>query len=367
MSVRAKEKVYTIHLLNDYSGSPRVLADAINAFQGAGVRCYLLTSQHQGFLNQVCDNRLVVPYIKTENRWLLLLSYLFAQMYCFIYLSFLLIKDRVFKTKTTVLVNTMLPFGACFAAKFFADKRVVYIHETSISPMGLKFFLRAVINFCADSVIYVSEYLAKVEPFERPTSCVLYNGLRIDLNFSIEESPTDKFERRIILFCGSLKEYKGIFQFIKLSKRMPDFRFVAALNCDVSELIEINTETIDNLVLISRPVNLHELYENAFLVVNFSNPSSWVETFGLSLLEGMAAGCPVIAPPIGGPVELVSSDVGVCIDSSDLDSIESYIQRLGRSYDFWHKCSVSALNRSKLFSADVYRRNILHFFNFLKN
>lgn len=360
-----KRNIYAIHLLNDYSGSPRVLADAINVLSENGNCCNILTSQHEGFLNAIEANRFLIPYFKFDNRYLVLFSYVLSQCYCFLYLSFLLAIDRLRGIRTTVIVNTMLPFGACIAAKIFAGKCVVYIHETSISPKGLKVFLRAVINYCADNVIYVSEYLAKSEVLKKPVSFVLYNGLRKDLFFNLDFDSKAKFDGRSILFCGSLKSYKGIFQFIELARRMKEFKFVAALNCKSGDLISL-TDIPSNLTLCAQPKNLQELYERAFLVVNLSIPEQWVETFGLSLLEGMSAGCPVVAPPVGGPTEFVNNDVGLCIDSSDLKALENYIRLLGSNYDNWYRCSIAASRRAKSFSAETYKDNLLQIFNSLE-
>jgi len=39
-----KKKVYAVHLYNDYSGSPRVLADALSLLCSEGYDCHILTS-----------------------------------------------------------------------------------------------------------------------------------------------------------------------------------------------------------------------------------------------------------------------------------------------------------------------------------
>ena len=166
-----------------------------------------------------------------------------------------------------------------------------------------------------------------------------------------------------MLFCGSPKIYKGIYQFVELAKRLKSFHFVAALNCSEDELSMLDIAPRENLSLLAKPANLPELYESAFLVVNLSIPSLWVETFGLSLLEGMAAGCPVVAPPVGGPVEFVDSTFGACLDSSDLSALVQYVQFLKSNYSRWVECSCAARKRAAAFSAENYRINILNFFN----
>ena len=293
-----------------------------------------------------------------------LFFFMLSQCICFFLLSALLLNDRFRGRVAVVLVNTMLPSAACLAAKFFAKECIVYVHETSVSPAAFKKFLRYFVNNCASNVIYVSHYLQEVESFEKPSQIVIYNGLRADLSFPSDFNLQDKFHNRYVLFCGSLKDYKGIGQLVELAKKMCDYQFMAALNCEPEEIEQL-ANSLDNLTFLSRPDNLGRLYEDAFLVVNLSLPDQWVETFGLSLLEGMAAGCPVIGPPVGGPMELVTEEVGKNIDSRDVDQLEEYIRYLGENYILWEIKSRAAAERAELFGAAVYQQNISVFFSVL--
>jgi glycosyltransferase involved in cell wall biosynthesis len=48
---------------------------------------------------------------------------------------------------------------------------------------------------------------------------------------------------------------------------------------------------------------------------------SLIEPLGQSLLEGMAAGRPVVATRIGGPPEFVPPEAGVLVDPLDVDGL----------------------------------------------
>ena len=54
---------------------------------------------------------------------------------------------------------------------------------------------------------------------------------------------------------------------------------------------------------------------------------SLLEPLGQSLLEGMAAGRPVVATRIGGPPELVPPEAGVLVDPLDVDAIARALQQ----------------------------------------
>jgi glycosyltransferase involved in cell wall biosynthesis len=58
-------------------------------------------------------------------------------------------------------------------------------------------------------------------------------------------------------------------------------------------------------------------------------PSTWTEPGGLVVLEGMACGTPVVAPPTGGPAEVVDDGVdGFLVDPTDTDALADAIGRL---------------------------------------
>ncbi|WP_394200992.1 glycosyltransferase family 4 protein [Marinagarivorans algicola] len=365
--MKKKSSIYLVHLFNDYSGSPRVLCDAVDALVDAGFDCNVLTSQHKGFLNNSKSKNICIPYLRSNSRWLILFNFIFSQVYCFLVLAFLLIKERLNGSRATVMVNTMLPFGAYMAAKVCRVQCIAYIHETSVTPRGLKLFLRAVIKACVSDVIYVSEYLAKQEPFGGLNSTVIYNGLRRDLSASDAVNLQKKFDNKTLFFCGSPKSFKGIHQFFMLARHLPEFNLVAALNCEVSELTPLSVDLPKNVTLFSRPSNLFDLYAGAFLVLNLSIPDECVETFGLSILEGMALGCPAIAPPVGGPCEIVNENVGILIDCRNIEAIASFVIKLSSEYSLWAKYSEAAVLQASKFSAEQYSANIVAYFNSINN
>jgi glycosyltransferase involved in cell wall biosynthesis len=356
--------LYYIHLFNDYSGSPRVFKDAIDSDINKPSNTYVITSKHAGFLDGVIGNRVNCFYARSSNRYMQLCYFLLSQVLLFIQLSFLLLKGRIKGRKSTVVINTMLPFGAGIAAKLFANKVVYYVHETYIKPDVLKRFLRFFIEHCATHVIFVSKYLQQTEPFKKPVAEVIYNGLRTDFPVVNNVNAREKFTGKQLFFAGSLKAYKGIDQLLQLALHLPSFEVIAAINCEEVELDQYKkSHTIpENMSFHIRPANIKSYFERSFLVLNLSLPDGWVETFGLSLLEGMAFGSPVISPPVGGPVEFVTSSNGLLVDSRETQKLVKFILLLDGSFDIWNTYSQQALQTSKRFTAEKYKQSFKSYF-----
>jgi len=68
-------------------------------------------------------------------------------------------------------------------------------------------------------------------------------------------------------------------------------------------------------------------YQRTAVVMNLSQTDEWIETFGMTILEAQAYECYIIAPPVGGPVELMSRyPHGTLINSRKVKTISNLIQ-----------------------------------------
>lgn len=358
--------LYYVHLFNDFSGSPRVIRDAIDAGICEAKNTFVVTSKHKGFLDGVRANRISCFYGRSENKLIQLFYFLVSQLFLFFQLSYYLIKSALRKQKSLVVVNTMLPFGAGLAAKIFATKCIYYIHETHIKPNILKVFLRFFIQHCASDLIFVSKYLQRIERFDKKSQSVIYNGLRSDFLLVDKVDEDRKFNSKELFFAGSLKAYKGIEQLLLLAELLPEFNIVAALNCEdkaLTDFIDGRTQTIPtNVRLYARPDNIQQYFQRSFAVLNLSLPDGWIETFGLSLIEGMAYGTPVVSPQVGGPTEFVNEKNGLLVDANDTKKISQFIRHLNSSQKVWQAYSEEAFKTSKNFTNESFSKNFTHYF-----
>lgn len=353
------------HLLNDMSGSPRVLSDLIKLFPKKGKKI-LVTNAKGGFLceNDV-DKFITIPYVIVRNKYLKLFLYLFNQTLAFFTISFFLLAIKLKREKSTVVVNTLLPFGSALAAKFFADKVIYYVHETYISPPALNNLLTNVALKTADRIIFVSNYVKSFhhDLAKSINNYVVYNPLRRDFDNATLASKND-FNKKHILYVGTLREYKGMHEFLSLARMIPDKIFIAAVNAESPELSKFieKYEVPKNLIFKRRPNNLPELYNKALFTLNLSLPHLCIETFGLTLIESMHFAVPVIAPNYGGPKEIINERVGFLVEPTELHRIKEII--INTNEIDWRIMSRNASDYSKRFSIENYIEEISEIIGF---
>ena len=108
---------------------------------------------------------------------------------------------------------------------------------------------------------------------------------------------------------------------------------------------------MDNLQIVSRQNDVAPCYNEAYIVLNLSDKRRFVETFGLTALEAMSAGLPVIVPTKGGIAEMVEDGVnGYKIDVQELEKIENHITTLLSDRDSYLQLAGKALEYSRNFN-----------------
>lgn len=328
MNSSTKPKIVAVHLLNDFSGSPLIFKQALNGLINSGHQVVLHTaSGRDGFLSDLKIEKVNFSYKFYRNTLLRLIAFLLSQTQLF----FQIIKYR--KESVIIYVNTLLPFGAALAAKLTGKKVIYHIHESYIQPQLLKKFLKAVAGFSSKYAFYVSKYLYETEKINGVPHKIIYNALpeffvNKASNYDYQSSLKKDF---VVLMVCSLKEYKGVYNFVSLASRHEKLKFELVLNASKSEIKEyFNQKNIpSNITIFDTQTDLDAFYTRASLVMNLTNPALCIETFGMTILEAMCYGIPVIAPPVGGPTEIVESGTnGYTIDSrrnEDLDSTLNYL------------------------------------------
>lgn len=348
-------KLFAFHLLNDYSGSPKVLRQAIKGFQHAGIEVTIVTSKGRtGFLSDLPGARYTYfTYRWAANPWVRLINLWWSQLA-------LMVKvwPRL-QAKDVVYVNTVLPFGAALLGWLKGCRVVYHLHETSMKPVMLKKFLFGIMKLTADDVIYVSTYLSAQEPVEKPRTHIVYNAIEDDFFRQASQYLSGAFQsprNRVLMVC-SLKDYKGIYEYVALARRLPEYQFTLVVNAGEKEVAAFTTqaEVPANFKVYPTQVNLHPFYQQADVVLNLSRPDKWVETFGLTAIEAMAYGLPVIVPPVGGIAELVEyGQNGYRCDSRNGDDLVQCLHRILAYDEIYNHMKQEALKRIALFRESYF-------------
>lgn len=354
------------HLFNDFSGSSRVLCDFINASNKTNI--VLITSTKcDGFLSRIKDIKGINNTFTGLKKYKIfsVINYFFSQARTFL-IIFNLTKDFKDKTEIIIVNNTVYNLGSTLAGKILGIKIVMIMHELSINKY-FKFFTWKFYQKSVNDVVYVSNFLKDNLAIQGPNLHVLHNGLRTDFRLQKKINTDSKFKNKNILFVASLKAYKGIYEFIEIAIKSPNFNFIAAVNCSKNQYKDFVKNNIfpKNLEFVHRPncQQLIDLYGDAFLVMNLSKREAWIETFGLTILEGMFFGCPIIAPKVGGHTDYMNNSHGLLEDSENTNSIVSFINNLSQNYERYKDYSDNCQNTANKFSPENFQKHSKELFD----
>jgi L-malate glycosyltransferase len=345
------KKVIFIHLLNNYTGSPKVLRDVIlNVVNSGEFNCMLLTSKTDGFLSQIDSNK--ISKYSLLYKWhdvtiFSLLYFLLAQFQIFFFILFKTNKNDI------IYLNTILPFSAYLASRVSHRKIVNHIHEDMNLNKPLYKLIKKVYKRYNQDSIFVSKYLESVTCNVKK-SFVVYNTI---FN-SYKHTDIDLTKKKNILMISSLKKFKGVDTFINLAKSSEKLSFQLVLSSTHDEIESFlksnNFKITDNLKIFSIQKDLSTFYQEALITLVLTKPSQWIETFGLTILESFSYGTPVIAPNFGGPKELINnSENGYLLnDVENISSIKQLIKDFVYRRDDLIKMSFNSLDYYKKFIDD---------------
>jgi glycosyltransferase involved in cell wall biosynthesis len=359
-----KIRYIAVHPLNDFSGSPRVLADFCSSTEIQSQSLTVVTSASNGFLYDGLGEMKTIWYGIGSSQLLNMLSFVFAQIQLFFVVIALVIRSRRRGEAVVVINNTILCFGSIIASRWMGALSIAYLHELSSGHSREQKLTRKmaerVIQNAAQEVIFVSQFLSKRYPLKNNRRTVIPNGLRSDFTSSGELDYTAKFKQRKVLFVGSLRAYKGVNELLKIARQLPEIPFTAVFNCTGKELTRFVavSDIPDNLVLIARAPDIEKQYREAFLVLNLSLPDLCVEGFALTILEGMSAATPCVVPPVGGHLDYFDDKAGIRLDSRDTDGVVQFIDKLQHDETLWRSYAYHALDIASGYSSETYQQRV---------
>lgn len=339
--------IVCFHHFNDYSGSPKVLKMVLEGLLEKGCQVDLVTSSG-GVLDELKGmegfRKHGYRYHFSKNPIVTMCRYAAVQVYAFLVaLRWMFDKDVVF------YINTLLPVGPALAGRLMGKRVVYHYHENAFIKSAFYKALAWMMQRLADEIICVSGYQASFLSAKKKV-IVIPNAL--PKNFVEKLHPNTKvaFRQKTVLMLSSLKDYKGTKEFIELSQRLPQYRFIIVIN-DRQENIDaylqenqLPVASQRNLKVFPRQNDVTGFYGQSSIVLNLSDKNRFIETFGLTALEAMRAGLPVIVPTVGGIAEMVDDGVnGYKIDVQNRDLIAQRIDEMLSMEDLYIRMAENAL------------------------
>ena len=344
------------HLLNDRSGSPTVLRATLEALEARDSGLLFVGTQGRGVLEESGVPTRRYWYRRSRHRIVTLFTYFASQAALYRALT----RSRDIPNDATVFVNTLLPFAAMIWGRRTGRQVVVHVHEVSITPGVLRRFLMSCAGRCADLLLYVSNDHRARLPIEGPPALIVPNPVSPALAARASEHIPRQDGTFRVLMLASLRAYKGVAEFIALAAALRDRRdivFDLVLNAEADEVaaFALRHAGADNVAVHPRTDDPASFYIRADLVLNLARVDQWIETFGLTLAEAMSFGIPVIAPPVGGPAEIITHGVeGYCIDSRDGAALRTAVMELADDPETYAVMAQAARLRAKDYSFQAF-------------
>lgn len=244
--------------------------------------------------------------------------------------------------------------------------RTVHHVDDFAEPRLFEFEKRAVSH--AERVFVVSQYWKETlaRDYGRE-SIVAYNGLDLD---DFEGLPPRRSETPTVLFVGGLEPRKGLEYVVLAMERVlesvPDAKLVAVAKTGFRGTDEWAWfETLADRLGIKGQVQFLESVSQEKLLQSYSDcdllvlPSK-TEGWGLSLMEAMACGKPVVASRVGGIPELVrDGQDGLLVEPGDVRALADSIVSVLKDPALRRRMGISGRERVSHFSWDETAKLVL--------
>ena len=252
-------------------------------------------------------------------------------------------------------------------------KFILHLHNDFLNPET-----REKLNIFAgfDGIISVSDFITKrvlqIEP--NSSKCrTVYNAIDLKQFFMATAKQRSAIglsdKDFVIVYIGRLTKEKGILQLIQAIKQINDIPNLRLMIIGASAYRKDMRPTpfIKQLELESTPIRDRVIftgfidYEQMPSYLKTANvsviPSIWEEPFGLTVVEAMAAGLPLITTRSGGIPEICEGVATIVDRANVIDNLAKAILDLYQHSEKREQMAAASLQRSKLFDKETYARN----------
>lgn len=173
---------------------------------------------------------------------------------------------------------------------------------------------------------------------------VIYNGIDLNIFQPRKSDFRKKFKLDndflILGVSGVWTDRKGFNHFLELAKMLKDDEKLVLVGLDDKQLNNLPK----NIIGIKKIVNQKEL-SNIYSAVDVFVNLTLEEVLGLTNIESLACGTPVITFNSGGSPETIDINTGISVDKGNLDKVYEAIQIIKKNRKETY--SIHCLNRAK--------------------
>lgn len=288
---------------------------------------------------------------------------------------------KILKDKETAVIhiNGLPNILPAIATRFLGLPTVWHVHETAFNPNWAFRLLTCFACSISNSVIAVSNSTA-----EDLIKNILFksqaNKIKVVYNSAFSSIKSKETDQKniiksdntfIVAMAARIVPQKGIIEFLKIAQKTTEQskniefwlagpKVIKHNKYFQSVISVIEDDSSKQIKYMGELSSCEYFFKMSDIVVNTSLS---VESFGLTLVEAMSLGKPVIGPPYGGPGEIISNNEnGLVIDPKntllfsntiiELSKDSERLNRLGQAGFMKYKNSFSQENFFSSFSSE---------------
>lgn len=219
---------------------------------------------------------------------------------------------------------------------------------------------------------YITRRVQTINPSDKKCKTLL-NG--IDIKRFINAEPRQRATEHlndtdfVIIFSGRLTKEKGIAELIQAIAQLKSIPNIKLLIIGASfygtdknksafiQELETKVQPIYNKVVFTGYIDYQMVPSYLKMADIAVVPSMWEEAFGLTVVEAMAAGLPLITTRSGGIPEICDGVATIVDRENIVDNLATAILDIYEHPEKRKQMAAASLERSKLFDKETYAQN----------
>lgn len=264
----------------------------------------------------------------------------------------------------------------------YQNRYYYHLHNTMINDFGYSKYIReSKANICVSKYI-ANQLAAYIQTTDKSNFKILKNCIDYDKfsrssydNKSVKEEYNINIKDKVIIFTGRLTKEKGVYELIQAIKkvRYPNIKVLIVgslfykenVKDKFAENLKKEVTVLNDKVIFTGYIDyekINKIYSIGDIAVL---PSIWEEPAGLTILESLASGLPVITTDSGGIPEYVNDDCAFIIKRNKnlIDELASKIDLLLEDDNLRRNMSNEAKKYARQYNLDNYYKNFTEIIN----